>query len=133
MAVKAIFKEDPRATASSGLCTSGPGLFYGLSITTTAATGLRYVSVYDASAVSASVYSYHANGSPTADNRLLWVQQVNAGGSAGASITPPPVGLHFFHGLVVGMSNFTGTAGAAEAMGVCVVLRNGFPSNNINA
>lgn len=136
--VKSVFKQDPRATAATGLVTSGAGIFYGLSVTNTAVLGTaQYVSVYDASAVSSSIYSYSSQSLPTAANRLLWVQQVNAGGSTDGSrpAVPmnPPVGIHFFHGLVVGMTNFTGTAGAATALGVCATYRNGFPSNTINA
>ncbi len=120
-------------SAAGALVTSGMGVFYTFSVTSTSTTAVNsYIAVFDASAAGSAIYNYSFTGGAntlSAASRLMWIQQVNAGGSV-PSATVPPVGLGipafgipFYRGLVVGETTANGGAVGNSAFQAVVVYR----------
>lgn len=121
--IRTFFKAAVSATVTTALVTTGAGLVFSVSATTTATAGTNtFIALYDASATGTAVYNFVTTA--TGNSRLLCLFQATSVNSTGAAasisynlgphVFPEPI--PFFDGLVVAETTFD--AGAA---GTCTV------------
>ena len=125
--VRATLLAAPLASNTTGLVTSGAGIFLGFSAMSTATGALAangFAAFYDASAGGSVVYDFAAAVSAPA--QLLWMQQIGFVGTTATQVAPvnfPKDGIPFFKGLIGANVTFAATATQTNVMNLAVVWR----------
>ena len=117
----------PSATESTSLVTTGAGVVFAVSVTSTAtAAANTYVALYDASAAGTAVYDYVTTATGAARLLTIFQSTFHTGTAAGIAVnTGPhifPEPIPFFDGLVVAETNAVGTAVGTSSLTIVVSI-----------
>ena len=124
--VRTVLMTTPEASNTTGLVTSGMGVFLGFTTTSTGTTMTNtYAAFYDASVGGSGVYDFGTAHSSAA--KLIWLTQVSFIATTGVASRVehfPTEGIPFFRGLVAGNVTSLGAAvDAASAISLVIVYR----------